>query len=99
MAFLGIDIGCISLKAALVGEADERDLLTRGAAQAPDLFHLPASGLASAGERPVLATRYRRIKGSPSEAARALLDELFAVVPGDAVRGVRVTGSGGRLIG
>ena len=28
MAFLGIDIGCISLKAALVGEADERDLLT-----------------------------------------------------------------------
>ncbi|MGD0997694.1 MAG: acyl-CoA dehydratase activase [Thermoleophilia bacterium] len=44
-------------------------------------------------------TRYRRIMGSPSEATRALLDELFAVVPGDAVRGVRVTGSGGRLIG
>ena len=52
-----------------------------------------------AGERPVLVTRYRRIKGSPSEATRALLDELFAVVAGDTVRGVRVTGSGGRLIG
>ena len=98
MAFLGIDIGCISLKAALVGEADERDLLARGAAQAPDLFHLLPSGLAPAGERLVLATRYRRIKGSPSEATRALLDELFAVVPADAVHGVRVTGSGGRLI-
>ena len=98
MAFLGIDIGCISLKAALVGEADERDLLARGAAQAPDLFHLLPSGLAPAGERLVLATRYRRIKGSPSEATRALLDDLFAVVPADAVKGVRVTGSGGRLI-
>jgi len=45
MAFLGIDIGCISLKAALVGEADERDLLAGAAAQAPGLFHLPPSGL------------------------------------------------------
>jgi predicted CoA-substrate-specific enzyme activase len=98
MAFLGIDIGCISLKAALVGDADELDLLARGAAQAPDLFHLLPSGLALAGTHPVLATRYRRIKGSPSEATAALLDELFAVVPADAVRGVRVTGSGGRLI-
>ncbi len=98
MAFLGIDIGCISLKAALVGEADERDLLARGATRAPDLFHLSPSGLALAGRRPVLATRYRRIKGSPTEATRALLDELFAVVPASTVRGVRVTGSGGRLI-
>jgi len=98
MAFLGIDIGCISLKAALVGDADELDLLTRGAAQAPDLFHLLPSGLAQAGPHPVLATRYRRIKGSPSEATAALLDELFAVVPAGSVRGVRVTGSGGRLI-
>jgi predicted CoA-substrate-specific enzyme activase len=98
MAFLGIDIGCISLKAALVGEADERDLLAGAAAQAPGLFHLPPPSLALAGGRPVLVTSYRRIKGSPSEATRALLDELFAVVPGDVVRGVRVTGSGGRLI-
>jgi predicted CoA-substrate-specific enzyme activase len=43
-------------------------------------------------------TAYRRIKGSPSEATRALLDELFAVVPRAGVDGVRVTGSGGRPI-
>jgi predicted CoA-substrate-specific enzyme activase len=98
MAFLGIDIGCISLKVALVGEPDDCDLFARRAAQAPDLFHVPRSGLALAGERPVLVTRYRRIKGSPSEATRALLDELFAVMAGDTVHGVRVTGSGGRLI-
>ena len=87
MAFLGIDIGCISLKVALVGEADDRDLFTRCAAQAPDLFQAPRSGLAMAGQRPVLVTRYRRIKGSPSEATRALLGELFAVVAATPCRG------------
>ena len=99
MAFLGIDIGCISLKAALVGDADELDFLASAAVQAPDLLHVSPGGVVRAGDRPVVVTNYRRIKGSPSEATRVLLDELFAVVPADRVRGVRVTGSGGRLIG
>jgi predicted CoA-substrate-specific enzyme activase len=98
MAFLGIDIGCISLKAAIIGEPLERDLLEGAVTQAPALFHDPSTGPVPAGERLVLATRYQRIKGSPSEATRSLLDELFAVVPAAAVTGVRVTGSGGRLI-
>jgi predicted CoA-substrate-specific enzyme activase len=98
MAFLGIDIGCISLKAALVGDADELDFLASAAAQAPDLLRVSGDGLARVGDRPVLVTTYRRIKGSPSEATRALLDELFTVVPVERVHGVRVTGSGGRLI-
>jgi predicted CoA-substrate-specific enzyme activase len=99
MALLGIDIGCISLKSALVGETGEADLLTRLATDNPELFELPASGLPHAGTRPVLVSRYRRIKGSPSEATASLLADLFAVVPRDKVRGVRVTGSGGKLIG
>ncbi len=52
-----------------------------------------------AAGRPLLVTRYRRIKGSPADATQALLDELFAVFPRERVTGVRVTGSGGRLIG
>jgi len=100
MAYLGIDIGCISLKAALVGEAGEVDLFQRLLSDSPALFHTTSSpGLAMAGERPVLATRYRRIKGSPSEATQKLLDELFAVLPDGVVKGLRVTGSGGKLIG
>jgi len=99
MITLGIDIGCISLKAALVGGVADAtlfgDLLDRHAS----LFHVPADGLTRIGQRSLLVTRYRRIKGSPAEAARALLDELLAVLPAGDLRGVRVTGSGGRLVG
>ena len=99
MTSLGIDIGCISLKAALAGEAHDRALYADLQARRPDLFFAPRNGLAVAEGRPVLVTTYRRIKGSPAEATQVLLDELLAVLPGGKVDGVRVTGSGGRLIG
>jgi predicted CoA-substrate-specific enzyme activase len=99
MASLGIDIGCISLKAALLGDAEDVDRFVALAADHPDLFFTPASGVPSAGWRPLLVTRYRRIKGSPAESARALFEDLFAVFPRESMTGVRVTGSGGRLIG
>ncbi|MCX6372675.1 MAG: hypothetical protein NTX16_06255, partial [Actinobacteria bacterium] len=98
MTSLGIDIGCISLKAALAGEADDHalysDLLTRHS----DLFQTPRDGLTVAEGRPVLVARYTRIKGSPGEVTQALLDALLAVLPQSKIAGVRVTGSGGRLI-
>jgi predicted CoA-substrate-specific enzyme activase len=99
MTALGIDIGCISLKAALVGEADDQDLYTRLLSDHPDLFQSPAHGVCVVEGRPLLVVGYRRIKGSPAEATRALLAELSAVLPQNDPRGVRVTGSGGRLIG
>jgi predicted CoA-substrate-specific enzyme activase len=99
MVCLGIDIGCISLKSALVGTADDTDLFSRLATDHPELFHAPAGSPVLAGDKPVLVTCYRRINGSPSEATRELLDELLAALPRDRVSGVRVTGSAGRLIG
>ena len=99
MAYLGIDIGCISLKAALVGAPDEAELFSRLASTSPDLFYTPSTDVAMAGDRPVLVSAYRRIKGSPSEATRGLLDQLLRVLPEEAIAGIRVTGSGGRLIG
>ncbi len=99
MICLGIDIGCISLKSALVGSVGDRDLLSRLASDHPDLFVVRDEGCVLAGERPLVVTRYRRINGSPSDATSALLDDIFAVVPREQVSGVRVTGSGGRLIG
>ena len=99
MTFLGIDIGCISLKAALAGEAEDQALYTRILSDHPDLFHTPADGLTVVDGRPLLVAAYRRIKGGPAEATTALLDELLEVLPPDTLRGVRVTGSGGRLVG
>jgi len=99
MTTLGIDIGCISLKAALVGQAGDQDLFRDLLSQHPGLFQTPRDGLTVVGNAPVLVAAYRRIKGSPAEAAEALLDELLAVLPEGSVRGARVTGSGGRLVG
>ena len=99
MTTLGIDIGCISLKAALVGRADDQDLFRDLLAQHPGLFEAPRDGLTLVGDAPVLVAQYRRIKGSPAEAAEALLGEILAVLPEGSVHGARVTGSGGRLVG
>jgi predicted CoA-substrate-specific enzyme activase len=99
MTSLGIDIGCISLKAALAGEPDDRDLYARLLGDHPALFQIPEGGLTAVEGRPVLVARYRRIKGSPGEATQTLLDDLLAVLPEGKIAGVRVTGSGGRLIG
>ncbi len=99
MATLGIDMGCISIKMALVGRPDETALFEKLVDQ--ELFLGPdAAGAAPAdGTPPLLVTRYRRIKGSPVDTARELLTELLELLPLDAVDGIRVTGSGGRLLG
>ena len=99
MTTLGIDIGCISLKAALVGQAGDQDLFSDLLSRNPDLFQPPRDGLTVVDGAPVLVTRYRRIKGSPAEAAEALLGELLGALPEGSIRGARVTGSGGRLVG
>jgi predicted CoA-substrate-specific enzyme activase len=99
MTTLGIDIGCISLKAALVGRTDDQDLFRDLLSQHPGLFETPRDGLTVVGEAPVLVARYRRIKGSPAQATEALLGELLAVLPEGSLHGARVTGSGGRLVG
>jgi len=98
MTTLGIDIGCISLKAALVGRADDQDLFRDLLSQHPALFEAPRDGLTLVGDAPVLVAQYRRIKGSPAEAAEALLGEILAVLPQGSIHGARVTGSGGRLV-
>ena len=65
MVCLGIDIGCISLKAALVGEAGDHDVFAGLAHDHPHLFFVPPSGLPQVGGRPVLVTQYQRLEGEP----------------------------------
>jgi len=101
MATLGIDIGCISVKIAVVGGPEDRDTF-KTLATGSALFHDPeAEGrvLPHPEAPPVLATAYRRIKGNPTEAARQLLDEVLKALPQGTVTGMAVTGTGGRLLG
>ena len=101
MATLGIDIGCISVKIALVGSAEERDIFAQIAASSK-LFHDPAADGRVAphpGSPPVLVTKYRRIKSTPTETTQALLDQVMAALPEGLVTAAGVTGTGGRLTG
>ncbi len=101
MATLGIDIGCISVKMAVVGTTADRELFDR-IRRDSTLFHVPEGEdkvRPHPDAPPVLATVYRRIKGSPAEATRELLDHLLGALPKGLVTAVRGTGSGGRLVG
>ncbi len=101
MATLGIDIGCISVKIAVVGDPEDRDSF-EALLKASPLFYTPGDDdkvLPHPDAPPVLATAYRRIKGSPAEAIRELLAQVVASLPEESITAVRVTGTGGRLVG
>jgi predicted CoA-substrate-specific enzyme activase len=98
--FLGIDVGTVSLKVAVVGDASSRDILSK-ARDRSGLFFKPEPGELA---HPVLSshllvTAYTRIKGSPVEATYDILKGVLAAIPQGTVEGVRVCGSGGGLIG
>ncbi len=100
MATLGIDIGCISLKLALIGEGAEGKVIAQAAGDTELFFdpgHTPEAG-GLPGNRSLLVTSYRRINGNPVEAAREMLSEVLGALPEDLVTGIRVTGSGGKLL-
>ncbi|MCX6072640.1 MAG: hypothetical protein NTU91_17600, partial [Chloroflexi bacterium] len=98
MATLGIDIGCISVKMAVVGAPADAELLNSLACSSP-LFLSPDKGIGIAPAStapPVLATAYRRIKGSPAAAAHEMLTQLQEILPAEFLTGIRVTGTGSR---
>jgi predicted CoA-substrate-specific enzyme activase len=97
---IGIDIGAVSIKAALIGSEARRQQWADLAAAHPALVYLGPDELPGGVPLPpVLLTPYTRTKGQPIRAARDLLETLFGLVPAGELRGVRVTGSGGRLLG
>jgi predicted CoA-substrate-specific enzyme activase len=93
--FIGIDVGTVSLKIAVVGDevkqlSRETDLFVR-----PSDAELTDPRVSSA----LVVTPYSRIKGSPVRATYDLLKRVVESLPAGVVDGVRVCGSGGRLIG
>ena len=101
MATLGIDIGCISVKIAVVGTPQDRESFQALAAKS-DLFYSPSGQdriLPDPDAPPILATKYLRIKGGPADAARELLQQVLEALPEGTITQVGVTGTGGRLVG
>ncbi len=88
---IGIDVGAVSVKVAVVGDAATATALRALGGSFTFLESSPPQG-------PLVLSRYWRLKGTPLTAVRALLDELIQGLPDRAITGVRVTGSGSALL-
>jgi hypothetical protein len=71
---IGLDIGTVSLKLAAMGEAEDRAVLQRLCAAGPAFRSLPQG--VPGKEGPLVLSDYRRITGSPAQAAFSLLEEF-----------------------
>ncbi len=89
---IGLDIGAISIKLAALGEWEDRTAL------AALCVGRPAFRLVDLGERSLVLSDYRRMAGSPIQAAYDLLREFYEGVNEEQIHGIRVTGSGSRAI-
>ena len=87
---VGIDIGAVSVKAAVLGDAEDRNDLDR-LAQDGEFPWLP-------GARPLLLSPYRRSLGDPLGTAEAMVAAVQKHVRGVHWDRMLVTGSGARLL-
>jgi len=94
MINLGIDVGSVSVKLAVIGDVEAKELLERICSENPTFF-LVQNG--NVRDKVILLSQYRRIRGEPIRATYELLKELFDYIP--EVDSIRVTGVGSGLIG
>ncbi|MBI5726194.1 MAG: hypothetical protein HZA50_19710 [Planctomycetes bacterium] len=90
--FVGIDIGAISAKAALLVAADATE--THPVSGGENLHFM---GRSADGRWLVYIGEYRRTRGKPIAATRELLEEIISAVGADRIKGVCLTGSGSKL--
>ncbi|MBU4332727.1 hypothetical protein KKD19_07155 [Patescibacteria group bacterium] len=101
MIVIGIDIGSISIKMALVGEEEDRVRLEQALTKVGVDCNQPLlheNGLSSIAGHLLVVTKYQRIAGNPTDVTREMLKSLLGLVPKDCIGGIRITGSGGKLI-
>lgn len=92
--YLGIDVGTVSVKVALVADgASSQTLLD--AAGVDGLFRRPPQRLETDRDpsSSFLVAPYHRIKGSPVHGTGQILDRIMAVIPPSEMGGARVCGS------
>src|SRR5271157_3163137 len=94
--FVGLDVGSVSAKLAAVWLPGAPASVTP--AQGIGHFLRASHGAEQCCGAPVLLSGYRRTYGNPIQTVKELLAEFQALLPHEEVRGMRVTGSGGRLV-
>ena len=89
--YVGMDIGAVSVTAAVLATEGEGPL-SAGAARLEPLAAAPSR----LGR--LYVSEYRRTRGRPVAAAAGMLDEILAVIGTDRFAGLCLTGSGARLV-
>ncbi len=96
--YLGIDVGTVSVKMAAVMDETDNSLFWEVPGK-DSLFYYPSREDHYMVSLPVLVSRYHRIRGNPLESTIQLLNSFKNLFSVKQVAGIRVCGSGGRLIG
>ncbi len=94
--FVGLDVGSVSAKLAAVWTPGHPERETPASGNGH--FLRASSGAERNCDAPVLLSAYRRTYGNPIQTVKDLLAEFQALAPHEEIRGIRVTGSGGRLV-
>ena len=94
--FVGLDVGSVSAKLAAVWVPGDPASVTP--AHGNGHFLRASHGAEQLCGAPVLLSGYRRTYGNPIQTVKDLLAEFHALLPDEEIRGMRVTGSGGRLV-
>ncbi len=89
--YVGMDIGAVSAKAALLVEAADEPAI-----QARDGFQKLCHR--TGGTETIYLATYRRTRGKPVAAATELLEQIIATVGADGVTGLCLTGSASKLV-
>ena len=95
---LGLDIGSVSIKLSALGDPSDESLLQEIAGRGGSFIAFGDGHRPGVDSQPLLVSRYRRIKGQPIQAAQELLKEILQFIPHEKVEGLRITGSGGRVV-
>jgi predicted CoA-substrate-specific enzyme activase len=95
---IGLDIGAVSLKLAVIGGPDEGSRFRNLAEKSPTFYPVVFPDSSPFAGRALVLSQYRRLQGSPIQSTFDLLKELYDYLPEENVEGIRVTGSGSQLI-
>ena len=95
--FIGLDVGSVSVKLAALSTTHDSELF-REFSSPSGRFTRTSQEVEERLGSPVVISRYQRTFGTPLEATNELLDEFRGRIPGQQIEGIRVTGSGARLV-
>jgi len=93
--YLGIDIGAISIKAALFATEENANALNAKMNGAKEFFKAEAE---NSDGKSIWFSNYRRIYGGLLENSNKLIEEIYALVGKENIASIHVTGSGGRVL-